>query len=83
LTLVIPDAKFNDWIGYIVFVALPDESGADGLVTYALGPIGDAEGASYVAMVAQLQNPDAFVRWSPLRRPEQAERPVIAVIKGD
>lgn len=78
--IIEPDPSFNEWIGFVIVVALPDEQGADGLVSYALGLFDDAESAQLAAMVAQRDAPEAFVRWSPLRRPAPVECPVRAVI---
>jgi hypothetical protein len=80
--IVVPDARLNNWIGYIVFVALPEENGADGIVTYALGPFDDQGVAQLACMAAQRDNPDAFVRWSPLRRPASFECPIRQVVEG-
>jgi SPOR domain len=80
--MIVPaDSRYAFPGHYIVFVALPDPEGADGLVTYALGPFDDREEAQLAARAAQKSDPDAFVRWSPLRPPGPGEAPMRRVIE--
>lgn len=81
--IVPPDPRYAFRGQYIVFIALPDPDGAEGLVTYALGPFENWMGASLAALAAERQCPGAFVRWSPLRPPGPGEAPLRAVIGND
>jgi hypothetical protein len=78
--IVPPDPRYAFHGQYIVFIALPEEDGDAGLVTYALGPFEDWKTAELAARAARRQCPDAFVRWSPLRAPGPGEAPLREIV---
>ena len=81
--IVAPDRRYEFTGQYIVFVAVPEEDGAEGLVTHALGPFENWELAQRAAQTAARNWPTAFVRWSPLRPPGPGEGPGPALVSND
>lgn len=78
--IVPPDPRYAFHGQYVVFIALSDPDGDEGLVTYALGPFDDWRSAQLAAIAARRQMPDAFIRWSPLRPPGPGEAPLRELI---